>query len=1110
MRKFIVLACAVLALCLLWGCASRRNEQLAINNEQLEDGDERVTGSGEQLAISSEQNQGDFGGEAGKLRVDGLEVEVFPQLGHNSFIYSVAFSPNGKQIVSSSIDNTIKLWDTETGKEIRTFSGHSSGVRSVMFSPDGKTIVSGSADKTIKIWDVETGKDIKTFLGHSSGVNSVVFSPNGRKVLSGSSDYSLKLWDVETGLEEITFIGHTSYIWSVMFSPDGKQALSVSFDDTIRLWNIKTGQEVRTYSGQKYRESAVFSPNGKYILSNFDSETLMLLDVETGLEIKKIDISSRHFVSSIMFSSDGKQILSGSSNYTHNIKLWDAETGEEIRTYFGHKRPVNSVVFSPNGKQILSCSEDGTIKLWDIESGQEIRTFSGYTNSYGLIFFNHNENFVFSGSEDGSIILWDTEEGKVIRIYSRQNEFIISVNPDRKQIFSTFGHFNELLKLWDAETGSELKTFSGHNSAVGFAVFSSDGKQILSCSQDFTLKLWDVETGNEIRTFSGHTSYITDIAFSPDCKQILSGSWDGSVRLWDVDNGQEIWTFRGEDINTVTSIAFSPDGKYILAGTTDFYYHSKEKIIKLWNAETGNELQTFYGHGDGVVSVTFSPDGKYILSGSNDNTIKLWEIETGRIIKTFTGHFGRVCSVIINNSGNRIISASTDGTVRLWDIATGKEIASFISFTDGEWIVITLDGYYNASPKGDQYLNVRIGNNVYGMDQFAKTFYQPEVVQRRLQGLPDPDYIKPGVSIQTASIPPDLKVKAGEVDPVTRHVTLTVTASDWIRQINDVEIIINGRLLGADELKTVSAVNLQAAHTRLVAASAEKQYEFSINLQLDPGLNHIEIVAANDANYGLAPVIISVPYSPPQNGVEQKGDLWVLAIGVDKYAENPAYQDLEFAVSDSKRIIASFKAQEGKRFNKVHTLCIADNEAVTPTRQNILANLEFLKRAKPNDLAVLYVAAHGKTEDGVYYFFPSDTVFTADGNFDTKSVINITDLTKALDIPGRKIVMLDTCESGGVDNNRLIHNLRNRSTVIFTASQEDQNAGENSLLYGGGIFTYAVTNGLKGEAAEKGTVFIERLGNYVIERVSKISLNLQRPVKLIPDGYRDFVISVVE
>jgi uncharacterized caspase-like protein len=157
----------------------------------------------------------------------------------------------------------------------------------------------------------------------------------------------------------------------------------------------------------------------------------------------------------------------------------------------------------------------------------------------------------------------------------------------------------------------------------------------------------------------------------------------------------------------------------------------------------------------------------------------------------------------------------------------------------------------------------------------------------------------------------------------------------------------------------------------------------------------------------------------------------------------------------------------------------------------------------------LFIAAHGKTEGGVYYFLPSDTVFTGNGKFDTATAVNIDDLTRALDIPGRKLVFLDTCESGGVDTNRLVRTLKNRSTVIFTASQQEEPSREHEA-YGGGFFTYGITNGLSGEAAEGGAVLINKLADYVIERVSRISLNRQHPTKLIPDGYRDFVITVTE
>jgi WD40 repeat protein len=156
--------------------------------------------------------------------------------GHSSSVSSVAFSPDGKQVISGSIDNTLKLWDVATSREIRIFSGHSGRVFSIAFSPDGKQVISGSWDKTLKLWDVTTGREIRTFTGHTNPVTSVAFNPDGKQVISGSADKTLKLWNASGG--SITFSGHSDEVTSVTFSPDGKQVVSGDSDGYITLWNV--------------------------------------------------------------------------------------------------------------------------------------------------------------------------------------------------------------------------------------------------------------------------------------------------------------------------------------------------------------------------------------------------------------------------------------------------------------------------------------------------------------------------------------------------------------------------------------------------------------------------------------------------------------------------------------------------------------------------------------------------------------------------------------------------------------------------------------------------------------------------------------------------------
>jgi WD40 repeat protein len=148
----------------------------------------------------------------------------------------VAFSPDGKQIVSASSDKMLKVWDAATGRETRTLKGHTDLVCKVAFSPDGKRVVSGSYDKTLKVWDLATGQATRTLKGHG-GYVTVAFSPDGKRIASGSDDTTVKVWDADTGQETLTLKGHRWGVASLAFSPDGRRIVSGSFDSTLKVWD---------------------------------------------------------------------------------------------------------------------------------------------------------------------------------------------------------------------------------------------------------------------------------------------------------------------------------------------------------------------------------------------------------------------------------------------------------------------------------------------------------------------------------------------------------------------------------------------------------------------------------------------------------------------------------------------------------------------------------------------------------------------------------------------------------------------------------------------------------------------------------------------------------
>ncbi len=284
--------------------------------------------------------------------------------GHDEIVFSVAFSPNGQYVLSGSRDNTLKLWEVDTGREIQTFRGHQDTVTSVTFSPNGQYALSGSWDCTLRLWEVDTGRSILTLKGHDHVVTSVAFSPDGQYVLSGSRDYTVKLWELGTGRAIHTFKGHNRGVTSVTFSPDGHYALSGSRDYTVKLWELGTGRALRTFNGHNRGVTSVaFSPDRRYALSGSRDKTFKLWEVATGRAIRTFRGHNRG-VTSVAFSPDGQYVLSGSWDKT--LKLWQVDTGRDIRTLKGHNSYIFSVAFSPDGQYALSGSLDKTLRLWDL------------------------------------------------------------------------------------------------------------------------------------------------------------------------------------------------------------------------------------------------------------------------------------------------------------------------------------------------------------------------------------------------------------------------------------------------------------------------------------------------------------------------------------------------------------------------------------------------------------------------------------------------------------------------------------------------------------------------------------------------------------------------
>jgi len=976
----------------------------------------------------------------------------------------------------------IKLWDVATGSELLTLPGDEVGVDSVAFSPDGRTLAS-SGYKEIELWDVATGRELKTLAGHTEGVKFVAFSPDGLSLASGGSDRTIKLWDVATGRELRTLRVHTSVATSVAFSPDGRTLASGSGegDKTIKLWDVATGRELRTLPGH------------------------------------------RDWIVSVAFSPNGRTLASGSYR---TIILWDVATGRELRTLVGHNGWANSVAFNPDGLSLASGGEDRTIKLWKVATGRELRTLGGYASLARPVSFSPDGNILATGETGDSndtIKLWDVATGRELRTLekgTRASSVVFS--PDGGTLTCVSPSDVKTIKLWDVATGRELKTLPGHTEAKGVesVAFSPDGRTLASGGSDYTIKLWEVASGRELRTLKGHTirGYYYDIesvAFSPDGRTLASGSSDGTVSLWEVASGRELRTLGEPHYGEVWFVAFSPDGLTLASGGADFNY-----AVKLWDVATGRELRALgepYKH---VTFVAFSPDGRTLASGRSDNTLKLWDAVTGRDLRTLAGDgFGG--HIAFSPDWLRIAAVRGNGTVGLWDFHTGAEVLSLISFADGEWVSITPEGYYKSSAKGDQYLNVRVGNRVYGIDQWRRTFDQPKIVEAALRTGDTRQAIAsvlgnvPATDLIAGTIPepPSIEVRSPASGSTlsTASAEVAFVVEDAQRPIESVSIVVNGRKVVGSGDREVRPQAPGTALTKLVIPSGRRRLDLAVPVRLDPGSNRIEVSAFN----GIAEArkVVEVSFSaPPSIAASILPNLWLLAIGVNHY-ESPQFTSLGYAVEDATAVAEAFAKQQGKVFGEVHTLLITDKSQLKPTFANITDNLNYLKKAGQFDVVLFFVAGHGLVDSsGDFYFLPNNAALDDEGGLRRSLAVSWRELKSVLDVPAKKIILLDACHSEGVtgrktrdvESDMLVRELQDTRGLIISSSRGKE-LSQESAQWKHGAFTYALLEGLGGKApSSNGKITLLDLAAYVSRRVPELTNGAQHPITDTAGGYELF------
>jgi len=594
---------------------------------------------------------------------------VMTLTGHKDTVHSVAYSPDGRHIVSGSKDCTVRIWDLTLGEEMMSLqSDNDSAVDSVTFASDNKTIAAGTVSGIISVWGLSAGHWIPRQLdGHSSGVSCIRFSSNGTLLASGSYDKTVRLWRTQSNEQVFLMEGHDESVTVVEFSPTADILASGSWDQTIRFWNIVTGEPVGLLSGGHTRwiQSISFSPDGARLASGSYDQTIRLWEVDTKQCVATLHGHSSS-VYSVKFSPDGYSLVSSGVD---GVRLWvlaqDLENYPSV-AFEGHSDSVYSATFSPDGRYIASAGGDCSIRIWNAGGDpSSARSLPAHAESVSSVAVSADGDFIVSGSFDRSVRIWSarTEDEMLSPLLGHTGKvYSVAISPDSCVIASASG--DHTVRLWNVQTGEALgEAPQEYEDEFNSTAFSVDGRWLVSGSDDKTVRIWNFAT----RQPSGCGTLRCDapvyaICISPNSQFVAAGDNDGHIYVWNVDTGERQYQPFDADVGLIWSIAFSPAGTRIVIG-------GEEMIGHVWDISSQpQQIFALEGHSDAIRSAAYSADGRSIGTGSEDRTVRLWDAETGSQLAILHGHTDNVRSVAFMPDSKSIVSGSWDSTIRIWDV----------------------------------------------------------------------------------------------------------------------------------------------------------------------------------------------------------------------------------------------------------------------------------------------------------------------------------------------------------------------------------------------------------------------------------------------------------
>ncbi|MCE9533392.1 MAG: hypothetical protein K8T89_20045 [Planctomycetes bacterium] len=651
--------------------------------------------------------------------------------GHQEAIYSIALSPDGKILATSSFDKSVKLWDMKSGKELRVFTGtngHQNIVLNVTFSPMGDTIASGGSDNTARVWDIPMDSALKDYV-HAAGVAAVAVTVDGKLLAGACKDGTVKLWTTVDGKQIFNLVGHPGGATGVAFSANGQLLVSSGVDSTLRYWNPVTGLPIATVGAHASGVNGVaLFPNNTSAASIGEDGFLKWWLLPPVLP--RALPSHTDAVTALGMSADGATVLSAGADKM--VKQSTYATGALVKDFPGAGVAMNTVISTPTPPSIVGGGSDGKLHVWTTADAKLVAQIPAHVGGVTGSVLHPSQPILATVGADGNLKTWAWPVAGTRTYPTPDKTNALAMIGDGKRFYTAGA--DKIVRSGLLATGALDRQFTGHTAPVTAIAVSPDNNVLVSAGADDTIRFWNTTNSMQTAQISGHVGGINSLALagtllvsagedgtvklwqlpvvavkpfahpdavngmvlSSDGNRLLTIGNDKQVRLWNITSGQ-IERNHPAGAGAISAAAVGPDNVTLAVAGAD-------KSLTTWNA--GKEVKKFPPLPSAASAVAFSPTKPEIAVALADNSIRLLNSADTKEIKNIPGHTGAISAIVYSPKGDLFLSASADKSIRLWSAADGAAKGAYTHSGPISALAIAKDGTRIAAGGTDKSIGI--------------------------------------------------------------------------------------------------------------------------------------------------------------------------------------------------------------------------------------------------------------------------------------------------------------------------------------------------------------------------------------------------------------------